>query len=108
MPKLPHSTCPYIFILRHVVKPFIKDLEKGLDIRVRDVDVSRKQEAMHGVKEIKEEWAFYLDQFAEIGNSSVNGLLTISVREGHLLQDLTIGCENTCTERLAFVRLLLS
>ena len=45
-----------------MVKPFIKDLEKGFDIWARDVNVIKKQEALHGVKETEEERALYLDQ----------------------------------------------
>ena len=45
-----------------MVKPFIKDLEKGFDIRARDINVRRKQEALQGVKETEEERAFYLDR----------------------------------------------
>ena len=45
-----------------MVKPFIKDLEKGFDIRARDVNVIRKQEALHGVEETEEERAFYLNR----------------------------------------------
>ena len=45
-----------------MVKPFIKDLEKRFDIRARDVNTIRKQEALHGVKETEEERTFYLDQ----------------------------------------------
>ena len=44
------------------VKPFVKHLEKGFDIRARDETAIKKQEAMHGVKETEEERAFYLDQ----------------------------------------------
>ena len=45
-----------------MVKTFIKDLEKGFDIRAKDVNAIRKQEALHGMKEIEEERAFYLDR----------------------------------------------
>ena len=40
----------------------IKDLEKGFDIRARDVNAIRKQEALHGMKKTEEERAFYLDR----------------------------------------------
>ena len=44
------------------MKPFIKDLEKGFDIRARDVNAIKKQQALHWVKVTEEDRAFYMDQ----------------------------------------------
>ena len=44
------------------MKPFIKELEKRFEIRARDINAIKKQQALHGVRVTEEERAFYLDQ----------------------------------------------